>query len=239
MPKLHIFKNEKETCQAFAGWLAGTISEALVNNEKFTIAIAQGDIPAMLYKILATEYADKIEWSKVHVFAANHRLVSNVSSDTTFNDFTTQLSIPKEQVHNIPTNLSHEEAIAKYEALLQQYFDGEPAFDLAILSMGEDGSFLSFHAGDDDNNVLVSNIVAIQNKVDNTYSITLTKQAINAAKMKAFLVTGKKKEDAVQQVLNGKYDPEKYPAQLIVTTDKTVHWFFDEAAAAKLIKPTP
>jgi len=239
MPKLHIYKNEKETCEAFAEWLAETITECLTKNDKCTIAIAEGDIPKILFRILASKYAEKIDWSKVHLFEGDRRSVSNVINNSPLKEFIDQVPTPKEQIHTIPTNLFDEEAVQKYEDLLGIYFSTESTFDLAILSMGEDGSFLSLSPRDDENNQSSSRVIAVQNKEDNSHSITLSAPAINAAKVKALLVTGKRKENAVQQVLKGKYDPEKYPAQLIQTANKTVHWFFDEAAAAKLIRPTP
>ena len=239
MPKLHIYKNEKETCEAFAEWLAETVSEHLTKNGKCTIAIAEGDTPKILFRILVSEYAEKIDWTKVHLFEGNRKLISNDFNNSPLKELIDQVPIPKKQIHTIPTSLPNEEAVQKYEDLLGIYFSAEPTFDLALLSMDEDGSFLSLSPGDDENNQSSCRVIAVQNKEDNSYSITLSARAINTAEVKAFLVTGKRKENAVHQVLKGKYDPEKYPAQLIQTANKTVHWFFDEAAAAKLIRPAP
>ncbi|MCW3107586.1 MAG: 6-phosphogluconolactonase, partial [Segetibacter sp.] len=40
MPKLHIYKNEKETCYAFAEWLAELVKETLNRQDRFTIALS-------------------------------------------------------------------------------------------------------------------------------------------------------------------------------------------------------
>ena len=40
----------------------------------------------------------------------------------------------------------------------------------------------------------------------------------------------------VRSVINGARNVEEYPAQLIAPTEGELHWFLDEAAAAKLPK---
>ncbi|HEX8675774.1 MAG TPA: hypothetical protein VF700_01070 [Segetibacter sp.] len=42
--------------------------------------------------------------------------------------------------------------------------------------------------------------------------------------IKAFLIIEKSKQDVVENRLKGKYDPEKYPSQLIQSTHKSIHW---------------
>ena len=68
MPKLHIYKNEKETCNAFAEWFTEQAANTLKAKERFTVAFSGGDTPKLFYKILASNYADKIDWNKIHIF---------------------------------------------------------------------------------------------------------------------------------------------------------------------------
>lgn len=242
MPKLHIYKNEKETCYAFAEWLAEVINDTLQKQERFTVALSRGDIPKLLYKILATDYVNEIDWSRIHVFRADESLVSypdeksNPAIDLKM--CIDQVPVPKSQVHNIDTKIAPEEAAKQYENLLQSYFkDNETTFDLVILGMGEQGNLLSLFPDGEEKNHNDGWVMPVYDKQEDLYKVTLTISAINAAAVKAFLVTGKKKEDVVQQVLKGKYDPERFPAQLVVTANKQVHWFLDEGAAGKLIRP--
>jgi 6-phosphogluconolactonase len=57
---------------------------------------------------------------------------------------------------------------------------------------------------------------------------------LNAARHVLFLVTGSEKADAVQAVLEGPYQPEEYPAQIVRPTTGEVTWMLDTAAAGKL-----
>lgn len=239
MPKLHLYKNEKETCHAFAEWLVNLVADTLNKQNRFTMAFSGVDVPKMVYKILATEFENKIDWSKVHLFVADERLVSYPVENNriiTINKNVDELPVPKEQIHLIKTDVGPEESSKQYEAVLNEFFEGkQKSFDLVVLSMGEQGNLLSLFPDDEDASARNEWVMAVYDKQEDVFKITLTISAINAASIKAFLVTGKKKEDAVQHVLKGKYEPEKYPAQLIANT--AVHWFLDEGAASKLIKP--
>jgi len=49
-----------------------------------------------------------------------------------------------------------------------------------------------------------------------------------------FLVTGSEKADALQAVLEGEYQPEEYPAQIVRPTNGEVVWMLDKNAAKNL-----
>jgi 6-phosphogluconolactonase len=66
------------------------------------------------------------------------------------------------------------------------------------------------------------------------YRITFTAPLINQAKKIAFIVYGEKKAQALYEVLRGKNNPHRYPAQLIKPEDGEIFWFIDEEAAEKL-----
>jgi len=244
MPRLHIYKNEKETCNAFAEWFAEQVKNALKNQERFTVAFSGGDTPKLFYKILASDYLDKIQWRKVHVFWGDEKFVSS-SNDISNAELAEKTlfqhaPIPKDQIHIINTGIAPEESARQYENLLHSYFDKSPTtFDVAILGMGKNGNTLSLFPGNVENNEKTACVIPVFHKEEDLYRITLTSPVINASNETAFLITGKTKQDAVQHALKGKYDPAKNPAQLIQTVDKPVHWFLDEGAAGKLIRLTP
>ena len=242
MPKLHIYKNEKETCHAFAEWFAELVNSCLERQENFTVAFPGRDVPKLINKILATEFADKIAWNKINIFLEDERLISFSEGDNNhgINTSFENLPVPRENIHTIRSDLSPLDSAVQYDTLLHNSFNNsEVTFDLAILGLSEDGSTFSFFAGYEEGNGRPSWVVPVYDAKEDVYRITLTSNIINASSVKAFVITGKRKQDAVHEVLKGKYNPEKYPAQLIQTANKTVHWFLDEAAADKLIKPTP
>jgi 6-phosphogluconolactonase len=241
MPKLHVYKNEKETCEGFADWLSELVKNTLANQDKFSIAISGNDTPSALYKILSSRYIDKIDWGRIHIFWADESLVSKADEKnngrTAVKMLIENVPIPKENIHSIETDVAPLQAASQYSNQLQKFFaDSETTFDLFVLGMGEQGNVLSMYPGNEENNEKEAWVIPVFDKQEDVFKITLTFPVINASAVKAFIVTGKVKEDIVQMVLKGKYDPEKYPAQLIQTSGKSVHWFLDEGAAGKLTK---
>ena len=64
--------------------------------------------------------------------------------------------------------------------------------------------------------------------------LTFTPRLLNAASHVIFLVTGAEKQDAVKAVLEGEYQPDEYPAQIVQPTKGEDTWMLETAAAEKL-----
>ena len=69
----------------------------------------------------------------------------------------------------------------------------------------------------------------------NCYRLTLTYRALHEARKTVVLVTGKAKAKVLREVLFGKPDFEKYPAQKIGTAKHPALFIVDEAAAEELL----
>ncbi len=66
------------------------------------------------------------------------------------------------------------------------------------------------------------------------WRITLTPVVINAADNVTFLVSGASKAERLREVLEGPYQPEVLPAQVIKPTTGRLLWLVDAAAASRL-----
>jgi 6-phosphogluconolactonase len=65
------------------------------------------------------------------------------------------------------------------------------------------------------------------------FRITLTAPAINSAAQVIFLVTGENKAARLAEVLNGPFQPDLLPAQLIKPDQGELTWIVDAAAASQ------
>jgi 6-phosphogluconolactonase len=70
-----------------------------------------------------------------------------------------------------------------------------------------------------------------------TWRITLTWPVINQGREVAFLIEGQEKAEILHQVLQGAYDPETTPSQLIRPANGRLLFLLDTAAASKLPEP--
>ena len=144
-----------------------------------------------------------------------------------------------DQVHRIKGEDSDlERAALDYERTLRSQFHVSdqqlPRFDLILLGMGNEGHTLSLFPGTKalhDNGRLVKT-----NWVGKLYThrVTITAPvACNAAQV-IFMVTGPDKALALKGVLEGPYEPDQLPAQLIRPKNGKLLWLVDTAAASAL-----
>jgi 6-phosphogluconolactonase len=133
------------------------------------------------------------------------------------------------------TSLSAEEAANKYEATLHTYFNGATkSFDIVMLGMGDDGHTLSLFPGTVAVNEETKWVMAFYLDAQKMNRITLTSVIVNKAAAVCFLAAGKGKATTLKAVLQGEYQPIKYPSQKIKPTNGGLYWFVDKEAAGLL-----
>jgi 6-phosphogluconolactonase len=234
---VRVYETPEELAAAAAREFAAKAEEAIEDRGRFAVALAGGSTPKAMYVILARDYADRIDWSNVHVFFGDERTVPPDHEDSNYRMARETLleHIRVGGVHRIRCELSPDEASTAYEEELRDFFREEPPrFDLILLGIGADGHTASLFpetpALDVHDRWVVANPVP---KLDTT-RITLTVPVINAAGSVVFLVAGEDKAAALKEILEGEADPREYPARLIQSPDEP-EWRLDRAAA-KLVQ---
>jgi len=240
--QLHIYKDADELSQAAAAWIAQVIEETLKTQDRFTIALSGGSTPYKLHLILAASpLKEKIDWSKIHVFWGDERAVpfddernnAKMAYDTLLN----HVPIPADQIHIMRTDIAPEASAAAYEKILHTYFDEqETSFDLVLLGMGDDGHTLSLFPGTEIVRERKAWAKAFYLTAQEMFRITITAPIANKSARIAFLAAGEKKANTLKNVLEGEFQPDIYPSQLIKPVNGELHWFLDEDAAKLLAK---
>jgi 6-phosphogluconolactonase len=119
-----------------------------------------------------------------------------------------------------------------------EHFGGDPiCFDLIILGLGDDAHTASLFPHTSVLGEAVPGINAVYVQELNACRITMNAPLINQARNIGFLVFGKNKAQAVQQVVEGVHDTDTFPAQLISPLNGDLTWFLDREAASKLERP--
>jgi 6-phosphogluconolactonase len=251
--QLHIFKNINELSTTVADWMIAYINDVLQTQDRFTVVLSGGSTPKKLNELLTSEkYRNKIDWGKVHVFWGDERFVpfadERNNAKMAFDTLLDHVPVVKENIHVMQTeNITPEAAAKAYEQILNKYFfeDGSDkiqetnrqsqTFDLVLLGMGDDGHTLSLFPGK--TSVIHEaerSCISLWLESQEMYRITLTHAVVNRAKQIAFLVSGTGKAKALHEVLQGAYNPDLYPAQIIKPVRGELHCFVDEAAAMNL-----
>lgn len=235
--------------QRVASEFLKAVEEAVSQKGTFTVALAGGSTPKALYAMLADDPAvrSKIPWPKLRFFFGDERHVPPDHHDSNFKMANEALFskgvVEPEQITRIKGEYADtEKAALEYEQALRTYFklkDGEyPRFDLVLLGMGEEGHCLSLFPGT--KALHASPRIVVRNWVGKLYTerITLTAEAANQANRVIFLVTRSDKALALKAVLEGPYEPEQLPAQLIQPVSGNLLWLVDQAAGSMLATGT-
>jgi len=212
------------------------------DNKNFTVALSGGSTPKSLYQLLSSdEYKNKIDWSKVFFFFGDERNVAPDDKDSNFlmanENLFAPLQIPSANILRWHTEVEDAGIIADdYETAILLFFALEeeerfPRFDLILLGMGADGHTASLFPQTEALKVTERNAVANPIEKLDTTRLTLTFPVINNAANVMFLVKGADKAETLREVLQGEFQPEKYPAQAVKLNGGELFWLVEKEAA--------
>jgi 6-phosphogluconolactonase len=220
-------------------------AEAVAKRGVFNVAFAGGSTPKALYAMLADDpaYRTKIAWDKMRVFFGDERHVPPDNSESNFRMASETLFskglLKSEQIARIKGEYPDtEKAALEYEQVLRAYFQlkvGEyPGFDLVLLGMGDEGHTLSLFPGT--KALHPGGRIVVRNWVGKFFTerITITAETANHANRVMFMITRADKAPALKAVLEGPYEPEQLPVQLIQPKSGNALWLIDRDAAKML-----
>ena len=236
------YANSDMLSQQAALLIVRLASESVVTHGRFTIALSGGSTPRKSYNLLAGEpYRSQIDWALVEVFLGDERCVPADDAESNFRmaheTLLSKVPIAEKQIHRMPADQPDRQAAAQdYVIEMQRVFGtaGIPSFDLIQLGMGPEGhtaSLFPHSAALREQERLVVPVTTPKPPPDR---LTFTPPLLNAAQNVLILVTGSDKADAVHKVIEGEYNPDEYPAQIVRPTHGEVIWMLDTAAASKL-----
>jgi 6-phosphogluconolactonase len=226
--------------------VATTIAQRIVTLSRtgsgpaVSIALAGGSTPQRLYRLLASpEIARQVDWTRIHLFWGDERLVPADHSDSNTRMVKEALldhvAIPQANVHLVATGAgTPEQAAAAYEDTLKRHYGApslstdRPLFDLVILGMGDDGHTASLFPGKPAIHEQERWVASVPEAGMTPYvpRISLTFPAIASSRQVAILVTGAGKNATLQRVAAG----EDLPIRK-VTSLGSLAWYLDAAAA--------
>jgi 6-phosphogluconolactonase len=252
--QVRVYRDAEELALKAARLFARLADQYVVGSGRFSVALAGGSTPRAMFKLLAASpFIETVPWSSIYFFWGDERTVPPDHPDSNYGmareTLLAKAPIPESNIFRIPAEMEdHDEAAQLYSARVMQFFlTGQgtsrthtaplismPRFDLVLLGMGPDGHTASLFPHT--TALRVTDRVAAANWVEkfNTWRITLTAPAINNARNVTFVAGGADKTETLKNVLEGEYQPDLYPSQLIRPGNGTLLWMVDEAAAKLL-----
>ncbi|RPJ25564.1 MAG: 6-phosphogluconolactonase [Chloroflexi bacterium] len=242
-PEIRIFNNLEALSQAAATLFIEQAAQSIAERKRFLVALNGGSTPIRLFQLLAADFREKVDWSRVHIFWGDERCVPPEESGSSYGQarevLLSRVPIPEANIQRIKGELGPVEASKDYSLTLKGFASPPlewPRFDLVYLGLGEDGHTASLFPGSPVEGSEPTMPVTAHYQDRPANRVTLTPLVFNSARVIAFMATGEKKADIFAEVLSGTRtrNPERYPAQRIKPTDGQLIWLVDEAAASKL-----
>jgi 6-phosphogluconolactonase len=229
-------------------------------SQNFKVALSGGSTPKALFRLLASKkFRDKVNWQQVYFFFGDERNVPLTDAESNFRmakeNLFEPLQISQFNIERWETEQNNPEKVAKtYEGRLRLGFslagnadrlnsntsDTEkvnwvPSFDLILLGMGADGHTASLFPFTEA--LHETERLAVANYVEklNDWRFTLTFPVINNARNVIFLVAGEEKAETLRQVLEGDFEPDRFPSQNVNPENGELFWLLDKNVA-KLLK---
>jgi 6-phosphogluconolactonase len=241
MTKMHVFDDNRSFVDGAADFIAKSAVAAIAARGRFTIALSGGGTPKQIYARLATaDYRGLIAWEKVHIFFGDERCVPPEDARSNYRvaceAWFDHSPIPAENIHRIRGEDDPAREALRYEQDIAGLYRSArpPAFDLILLGLGDNGHTASLFPGTAALRETTRWVVAQYVEVMTTWRVTFTAPLINAARHVAFLAAGAGKAQMLWNVLEGPYQPDVWPSQLIQPAAGELHWLVDAAAAAKV-----
>jgi 6-phosphogluconolactonase len=244
-PEIEIVTDAAALYRAGAAEFVRQASAAVAATGTFTVALSGGSTPKGLYTLLATDptFRAQVPWDNIHVFWGDERHVPPDDAESNYRMahevMLSKVPIPPANVHRITSEHAEaSQAAEAYEQVLQAFFRppaGQfPCFDLIFLGLGPEGHTASLFPGTkalhEEQRLVVSNWVG----KFYTDRITMTPPILNNAACVIFLVSGEDKALPLKAVLEGAYEPEQLPAQLIRPRHGRLLWLVDQLATSLL-----
>jgi len=242
--EIRVVEDPKAIFRAAAEEFAARAAESIRKNGLFTVCLAGGSTPKGLYSLLAGDpaFRDRVAWEKVHFFFGDERHVPPDHADNNYRmayeAMLSKLPAPPWNTHRHATEAPADFAAEYYEKILGGFFKlkpGElPRFDLVLLGMGPDGHTASLFPGTAAVHEKTRLCVAPWVEKFKSFRVTLTPHVLNNAAAVMFMAAGADKAGTLKEVLEGPYEPDRLPSQVIRPGDGEFLWLVDRPAARLL-----
>lgn len=231
----HVVPDLEVLSRTAANELCKVLSNAIAARGKASFVLSGGKTPRPLYTMLAGEFRETIDWSKIDFFWGDERYVPPEHEASNFGfargALLQPLNISPDRIHRMPTESGDPaNAALSYERHLQEYFgSSECSFDLLLLGMGADGHVASLFPGspalqEKNRLVVVTNAPATP-----VTRLSLTFRALNAASTVMILVAGSEKREILTWIERSEHR-KTFPISRVTARNRLL-WYVDQAAS--------
>lgn len=237
-PRLVVRPDAESLAHFAARTIAEEIRERVGHRGEAILAVPGGETPKRFLELLSEE--EGLDWSRVVIFPGDERMVP--VDDPRSNEGMLRRALvdrlrgdrPVVIGWGVEPGLGPETLRGHFEGrllgLLPQV-EGRPTLDCVMLGMGPDGHTASLfpHRPAPDDALVVAAVAP-----SGELRLSLGPVILRSARRVVFLVAGEEKRETLREVVEGPYDPQRWPAQLVARRVAGAEVWCDAHAAGAL-----
>lgn len=243
MSKQIIERDALHVAELAAAGAVEILQQAIASKDEAIWVLAGGSSPMLAYQIIATKYAQAIEWSKVKLVLGDERCVPVDHNDSNWQQidkiFFSKLPFDPNNLLRPLAEQGPHEAAKSYQLTIEKLPHTEqeiPQFDLVWLGIGEDGHTLSLFPGHQNLEIKDKLVIPVYDSPKPPPErISLTLRALGATQHCMIMICGATKSHVVHQINSGNTAlPISRAATEIENGGGEVQWLLDSAAAGEV-----
>lgn len=247
---IFVASSVEAAARAAADFWLQCATAAIRTRAAFHVAFSGGSTPKYLHRyLLMDEYRQQVDWSCVHVYFGDERMVARDHPDSNYRmvreTLLDHVDIPEANIYPIVDDalLTSSEPAQSVPAIARNYAQtldevmphdssGRIRFDLIMLGMGADGHTASLFPRTSILNEAKRTVAEVYVEKLQAWRVSLTFPVLEQAHQRLLLVCGENKADVLAKVFTHA-DKDEYPVKRFADMPDT-RWFLDQAAASKL-----
>lgn len=241
--EIKIFSEPEDVAYQIAEEIFDLIKDNSDKGRQTFIALSGGNTPKILFKKLAGNFSDKIDWKNLHIFWGDERCVPPDNDQSNYGMtkeyLLNKIDIPEQNIHRTRGENDPDTEVNRIADEINKTVSLEnalPRFDLNILGLGEDGHTASLFPGKKLKNISRQTAGIAVHPKSSQKRISLTLDVINNSCQIIFMVTGREKADILYDIMSKKDSYKKFPAAKVKAVN-SLRWYLDEDAASKIKMP--
>jgi 6-phosphogluconolactonase len=209
--KINVFQTLNSLFDSLSGRIAEIANARIKESGKFDFVITGGQSAIALYEQLCLINTDwgawRIFWTDERSYPINHPDRNSHQADVTWLQ---HVSIPSDQIFQIPTELGVQMAAVRYSEIIARH----APFDLVLLSLGTDGHIASIFGNDERLRDASPAVAVLDAPKDPPKRVSMSIESLARTKTLFLLCVGEGKDHALSAHLAGALQPSTRVTQL-------------------------
>lgn len=232
---VHVLSDANAVATEVAGRFLRTVAQAQAERGTAHVVLTGGTIADLVHREIASgAAASGVDWARVVLWWGDERIVSEHSDER--NELQTRRAlldhvyVPESNIRAIPSSEVGDvhQVAGRYAHMLE---DAPDEFDLVMLGIGPDGHVASLFPGHPQIDAPGVAVGVTDSPKPPPARVSMTFDRLNATRETWVMASGEGKAEAVAAAMRDG-DASEIPARGVSPRGR-VHWFLDEAAAAR------